>query len=145
MVFQGFGTGAGGMLTTLIGIGADGAGATGPLAGLVIQNIGLNDGATSPGVIGLEIQDLTALHANPVALQIDGTQQVELGNGLTTAGVLTTIPIAVGSLPAAAVGNAGYFQIVNDSTAVALEGQMCVGGDSHTALALSDGTQWKCF
>jgi hypothetical protein len=51
----------------------------------------------------------------------------------------------VANLPAAAAGNAGTFMRVSDSTAIASEGQTCVGGSSNTALAFSNGTVWKCF
>ena len=51
----------------------------------------------------------------------------------------------VASLPAAASGNAGLVRTVIDSTAVAVEGQTCVGGGTVTALAFSNGTVWKCF
>lgn len=66
--------------------------------------------------------------------------------GLTTAGSAFFIgATVVASLPAAAAGNSGYLQTVSDSTSVAAEGQTCVGGSTHTAIAISDGTQWKCF
>ncbi len=51
----------------------------------------------------------------------------------------------VGSLPAAASGNAGTIIRVSDSTAVAAEGQTCVGGSNNIALAFSNGTVWKCL
>jgi hypothetical protein len=54
-------------------------------------------------------------------------------------------PIAVASLPAAAAGNAGQWRTVNDSTAIAAEGQTCAGGGTLTAAAFSNGTVWKCF
>lgn len=51
----------------------------------------------------------------------------------------------VGALPAAAGGNKGWMLSVSDSTAVAAEGQTCVGGSTNTALAFSNGVVWKCF
>lgn len=51
----------------------------------------------------------------------------------------------VGALPAAAAGNTGRMIKVSDSTAVAAEGQTCVGGSTNAALAFSNGTVWKCF
>lgn len=54
-------------------------------------------------------------------------------------------PVTVGALPAAAAGNKGQMISVSDSTAVAAEGQTCVGGSTNTALAFSNGTAWKCF
>ncbi len=53
--------------------------------------------------------------------------------------------ITVASLPAAAAGNKGQIQTVTDSTTVSAEGQTCVGGSTHTALAFSDGSVWKCL
>lgn len=52
--------------------------------------------------------------------------------------------VTVASLPAAA-SSAGQMRSVSDSTAVASEGQTCVGGSSNKALAFSNGTVWKCF
>jgi hypothetical protein len=50
----------------------------------------------------------------------------------------------VGSLPAAS--SAPYSQIwVADSTTVSAEGQTCVGGSGNKALAISNGSVWKCF
>jgi hypothetical protein len=60
-------------------------------------------------------------------------------------GAYESVGILVGSLPAAAAGNAGQFRSVSDSTSITAEGQACVGGSTHTALAFSDGTVWKCF
>jgi hypothetical protein len=53
--------------------------------------------------------------------------------------------VLVASLPAAASGNAGQVRSVSDSTTIATEGQTCAGGSTHTALAFSNGTVWKCF
>jgi hypothetical protein len=55
------------------------------------------------------------------------------------------IPYTVAQLPAAGASNAGQIRQVSDSTAVAAEGQTCVGGSANTALAFSNGTVWKCF
>ncbi len=53
--------------------------------------------------------------------------------------------LLVAGLPAAAAGNKGQMVSVSDSTAVASEGQTCVGSSTNTALAFSNGTVWKCF
>lgn len=54
-----------------------------------------------------------------------------------------------GTLNVANLGSAATFAgsmiLVNDSTAIASEGQACVGGSSHLVLAFSDGVTWKCF
>lgn len=63
---------------------------------------------------------------------LGGTNLVQLGS--------TT----VSALPSAA-SNAGAMIQVSDSTAVAAEGQTCVGSSSNKALAFSNGTIWKCF
>jgi len=60
-------------------------------------------------------------------------------------GFFSTTATTVSALPAAAAGNAGQQRVVSDSTAVAAEGQTCVGGSTNTALAFSNGTVWKCF
>jgi hypothetical protein len=53
--------------------------------------------------------------------------------------------VLVSALPAAATSNAGTMQVVTDSTSVVTEGQTCVGSSTHTALAFSNGSVWKCF
>lgn len=53
-------------------------------------------------------------------------------------------PLTVATLPSAAA-NPGSMIRVSDSTAIAAEGQTCVGGSTNTALAFSNGTVWKCF
>jgi hypothetical protein len=50
----------------------------------------------------------------------------------------------VGALPAAS-SLPGAIAHVTDSTTVSAEGQTCVGGNSNTALAFSNGSVWKCF
>jgi hypothetical protein len=50
----------------------------------------------------------------------------------------------VGSLPAAASYPGGMIR-VSDSTSVATEGQTCVGSSSNNAIAISNGSVWKCF
>jgi hypothetical protein len=64
---------------------------------------------------------------------------------INTTGALQMAPTTVGALPAAAAGNAGQMFEVTDSTAVASEGQTCVGGSTNKALAFSNGSVWKCF
>lgn len=61
------------------------------------------------------------------------------------AGFLSLGTITVGALPVAAAGNVGQMIKVSDSTAVAAEGQTCIGGSTNTALAFSNGVVWKCF
>jgi hypothetical protein len=53
-------------------------------------------------------------------------------------------PTVVGSLPSASA-YAGKTFSVSDSTSIATEGQTCVGGSSTSAVAVSNGTIWKCF
>ena len=54
-------------------------------------------------------------------------------------------PALVASLPAASAANVGEIITVSDSTTVSAEGQTCAGSSSNTAIAISNGTQWKCF
>jgi hypothetical protein len=71
---------------------------------------------------------------------------IKTGLGLVEFGdALALDPITVAALPAAAAGNKGWMRTVSDSTAVASEGQTCVGGGTATALAFSTGSVWKCF
>jgi hypothetical protein len=74
------------------------------------------------------------INANPLAAGNTGLQ------GQYLLGVATT----VSGLPTAS-GNPGQIRYVTDSTAVAAEGQTCVGSSSTKALAFSNGTVWKCF
>ena len=67
------------------------------------------------------------------------------GGAASATGFVSLGRTVVGSLPAAAAGNAGQIIQVTDSTAVAAEGQTCVGGNTNNALAFSTGTVWKCF
>jgi len=65
---------------------------------------------------------------------------------VTGSGKPVVIPATttVVALPAAA-SNIGAFITVSDSTAIAAEGQTCAGSSTNTALAVSNGTIWKCF
>ena len=53
-------------------------------------------------------------------------------------------PISISNLPPATSYPGVVFGVTN-STAIAAEGQPCVGGGSTPALAFSNGTVWKCF
>jgi hypothetical protein len=55
-----------------------------------------------------------------------------------------TTGTVVASLPAAA-SYPGTSMYVTDSTAIASEGQTCVGSSSTKAVAVSNGSVWKCF
>lgn len=61
------------------------------------------------------------------------TQRLTLGN-----------PVVVSALPPASA-NPGMIMRVSDSTAIAQEGQACVGNSSGVAIAISNGHTWKCF
>ncbi|MDE1940688.1 MAG: hypothetical protein KGI66_01065, partial [Patescibacteria group bacterium] len=50
----------------------------------------------------------------------------------------------VSTLPSAS-SDSGAIVRVTDSTAVATEGQTCVGSSTNVALAFSTGSAWKCF
>jgi len=60
------------------------------------------------------------------------------------AGGFTPAGTVVGSLPSA-VSNPGMILYVTDSTSVVAEGQTCQGGSSNKAIAISNGSVWKCF
>jgi hypothetical protein len=64
----------------------------------------------------------------------------DLNGGCPTCANATapTIGVTYSSLPSAALG-AGKKYFIQDSTTVAAEGQTCVGGSTHNAIAISDG------
>jgi hypothetical protein len=68
-----------------------------------------------------------------------------------TGGVSSWAPQTAGAglfanLPACTAANAGQAFVITNSSAVAAEGQTCVGASTHTALAIClDGAVWKCF
>jgi hypothetical protein len=64
----------------------------------------------------------------------------------TTGKIVSTCPISltVASLPSVA-SSIGQKYVVTDSTSVAAEGQTCVGGSANSAIAISNGSVWKCF
>jgi hypothetical protein len=100
----------------------------------------------------LDIFDATAAAANPHkyirsnagALQVENNAFTGVILNLTDVGALQVGTTVVGSLPAAA-SVPGAIMRVSDSTAVAAEGQACVGGNTNVALAFSTGAAWKCF
>ena len=53
--------------------------------------------------------------------------------------------VTVANLPACVAAQNGLNQIATDSTTVVTEGQTCVGGSSHSALAVCITTTWQCF
>ena len=61
------------------------------------------------------------------------TQRLTLGN-----------PVMVEDLPLPS-SNPGMIMTVHDSTPIAHEGQACVGSSTSIAIAISNGTTWKCF
>lgn len=66
--------------------------------------------------------------------------------GSATAGTYTFIPrsMTVANLPNA-LTYAGATFLVTDSTTITTEGQACTGGSTNTAIAIANGTGWKCF
>jgi hypothetical protein len=62
-----------------------------------------------------------------------------IGDGYISLGTTT-----IGMLGAAAA-HQGQMIWVSDSTMIAAEGQVCVGSGGFGALAVSNGTNWKCF
>ncbi len=53
-------------------------------------------------------------------------------------------PVSVGNLPLPS-SSPGTIMRVYDSTPIVHEGQACVGSSSGVAIAISNGTTWKCF
>ena len=70
----------------------------------------------------------------------DGTaaNTMLFGNGVVLKGT------TVGNLPPVA-SYPGAIRFVIDSTAIASEGQTCAGSSTNKAIAISNGSVWKCF
>lgn len=77
------------------------------------------------------------------SLNSDPLNGAQLRAGPNNANLLLR-PSTVAALPAPST-NTGIVFYVNDSTAVVVEGQTCVGGGTAQALAVWNGTVWKCF
>lgn len=144
-----------------LGAGTDTFPDTGDLAA---QIVGIVDKNPGPGVVRARLEfhtsDGTGMSVERARINSDGDTYLGLNSGNVGVGVATgSVPaaslevsggvlstsIAVASLPAAAAGNKGQIRTVSDSTAVMTEGQTCAGMGSATALAFSDGANWKCF
>jgi hypothetical protein len=112
-------------------------GCSGPLL-----NIFLTMGTAKGIAYGQDASQLFRVAADAFSYQGVGNVIAMSADGSNGFKPLTT---TVGGLPPAAAGNKGYQQTVTDSTAIATEGQTCVGGSGNAALAFSNGTVWKCF
>lgn len=104
--------------------------------------------------LGSELDFETGTPASQtLALKIDSSENATFHGGIAfssasgtmSAGYLGYGKTVVGSLPSAAAGNAGWAIVVTDSTTISAEGQTCVGSNSNIALAISNGSVWKCF
>jgi hypothetical protein len=82
-------------------------------------------------------------------LAIDSGGKVYNMSSSAASGGLIIVPVLVSALPTPiATGNTanvGMIKAVSDSTAIATEGQTCVGGSTNPALAFNTGSGWKCF
>ena len=93
--------------------------------------------------------DLWELYGN-IANGTNGDSTFTFGHtgspGATSVQVpgLSSLTRLVGALPAAST-HATYQYWVSDSTTIVTEGQTCVGSSTGTALAISNGSIWKCF
>jgi hypothetical protein len=91
-------------------------------------------------------QDLIIQTRQAGTLNVKG-QSAAGGNtwSVTDAGGITPGTTVIGSLPAAA-SSVGMIFVVSDSTSVASEGQTCAhSGAGVNAIAISNGSLWKCF
>ena len=94
-------------------------------------------GGIAPAAVGIAVQDpLGTGNMVHAAVFEPGVNYLNFPTIFTS--------VAVGALPSAAT-YAGGLLTVNDSTAIATEGQTCAGGGTVRALAFSNGTVWKCF
>jgi hypothetical protein len=138
-----------------------GLGSVGPvLVDNAIDSLAFNpDGSTGSPAIGTGssygwIQSSAGVLSGPrdtgLSRPAAGTVCVDttaVGNCAGTFKAAVIVPgagIAVSALPSAAA-NPGAMIYVNDSTAIAAEGQTCAGSSTNKALAFSNGTAWKCF
>lgn len=101
-------------------------------------NVDNNGGGTVTGVSSVSGANFTATG------YFTGWSTNSASGQLLVSPFQNAIPIIVGNLPSAASGKDNVI-VVSDSTAIASEGQTCVGGSSNTALAFSNGSVWKCF
>ena len=84
-------------------------------------------------------KDVDVNTTNLSAPSIIGSQYPNQVN--LTGGKFTTTTVAALGLTGGGVG----VQMVSDSTGISTQGQTCVGGSTTTALAVYDGTAWRCF
>jgi hypothetical protein len=111
-----------------------------------------NSSGAIDSILALGAANVTVLRGDPTQKQIfiqadAATDDIHIGTtnvAIQSGRALTPASSTVGSLPAAASFPGGMF-FVTDSTAVAAEGQTCVGSSTNKALAVSNGTVWKCF
>lgn len=97
-----------------------------------------NDHTSPPsGIIGVLAYDVTGSNAGHLYAGTPEFPFVARSQVLLNAYTVSALPSAASSTGAVAY--------VTDSTAVASEGQTCVGSSTNKALAFSNGTVWKCF
>ena len=106
---------------------------------------GGSTGAGTPGGINFKIGNTGSSGTTPNSGATAWSVQGSTGN-LVAAGAQTIVlgTTTVGALPSAA-SNPGAMIRVSDSTSVSAEGQTCVGLSSNNAIAISNGSAWKCF
>lgn len=104
----------------------------------------INDGGSTSSLRLHDPHIAQSTGANLISGLWSGSYQLSFNGGAYST-VTSLVTTTVGALPAAAAGNKGYQTAVSDSTAVAVEGQTCVGGSTNTAMAFSNGVIWKCF
>ena len=129
------------------------------------SNCGLSTGSGTPGTcnwyVGTTGSSGTQVNPGTIAMTLSPTNGLtstlgfngSIGGTTPEAGTFTTVNASsqinlgqtvVGSLPPAST-NPGGMWFVTDSTAVSAEGQTCAGSSSSKAIAISNGTVWKCF
>ena len=103
--------------------------------------------SSSGGHAALQLLDgnnnsVTCGSSTPNCVWTDNTNTTTVNQTSVSTKILAFI--ANNGLPTAST-HAGNTFIITDSSTVAVEGQPCVESGTATALAFSDGTQWKCF
>jgi hypothetical protein len=104
---------------------------------------GVQTGTGTSGVI--RFRNNTTDNTETMTVDTSAAQKVTVTNlSVSGTGLAQLGSTTVSALPSAA-SNAGAMIRVSDSTALATEGQTCVGSSTNVALAFSNGSVWKCF
>ena len=132
----------------LFSIGATPA-ATGNNGAIDLQPVSSAVNSVSQGITMVSEDPVSGTHVGVNYLDASGDIIWNVPSRLfemAVTGTWATPVLTIGStLPAASSNNAGQWATVNNSTAIATEGQTCTSGGTAYAAAFSNGSVWKCF